>query len=215
MQFRWPSRYPLYFTTEPDLACNVGGTPTSPSIYAPIHAGSVIKAHYDKNFNIPGESTDYNNETWGHEWGPIFIYMAECPGGDCGTVDTKAPIWFKVYEGGLINGTWPAGYWAMEGLYQGGTLDYTIPKDMKPGRYLIRHELIAIHTQWRQIYPECAQIEVIGDGDNIPGPDYTRVAFPGGYADSDPGLNLTTWDFWIGHENDTYYPMPGPPVWKP
>ncbi|KAF9526650.1 glycoside hydrolase [Crepidotus variabilis] len=98
----------------------------------------------------------YNNQTWGHIYGPIFIYMAECPEYDCGKVDTKALIWFKVYEAGLINGTWRTGYWAMKGLTIGGTLDYTIPKDMKLGRYLVRHELIAIHTQWRQIYPECA-----------------------------------------------------------
>ncbi|KAF9526648.1 cellulose-growth-specific protein [Crepidotus variabilis] len=220
MQYRWPNRSPFWTAIDPDLACNVGGIPTSPNIYAPVHAGSVIKAHYDKNFSIPGEYPSSTNQTWSHTAGPIFVYMAECPEYDCGKVDPKAPIWFKVYEAGLMNGTWPAGYWAMAGLFHGETLDFAIPKDMKPGRYLIRHELISIEVGLKQLFPECAQIEVIGNGSSIPGSDYTRVAFPGAYSDSgttivDPGLNVTAIDFYVVHENDTHYPMPGPPLWKP
>lgn len=56
-----------------------------------------------------------------------------------------------------------------------------IPKGLKPGNYLIRHEIIMIELFPPQHYPECAQLTVSGGGDKLPGDEYL-VAFPGAYS---------------------------------
>ena len=65
-----------------------------------------------------------------------------------------------------------------------------------PDSYLIRAELIALHEadarydtvprRGAQFYPNCVQIEVIGDGTvELP----SGVSFPGAYKYSDPGVH--------------------------
>jgi len=196
------------------MACNIDGSPTTPSMYAKVVAGQTFNVHYEKNYLIPGDrGDDPDYSRWSHEWGPLLAYLAAC-GESCDDVDTTAPIWFKVHEVGLINGTWPNGYWGMMDLCKGEPFSIPIPKSLKPGKYILRHELIALHTPF-QIFPGCVQIEVSGSGSALPGPDYSLVAFPGAYSENDPGLNITTEDFWSKNENNTVYPMPGPKVWNP
>lgn len=68
-------------------------------------------------------------------------------------------------------------------------VDYTIPACIKPGYYLVRHELIALHSASGypgvQFYPGCHQLKVTGSGSATPS---SLVAFPGAYAASDPGV---------------------------
>jgi len=220
IQRRWPSRYPIYDPLYENMACNDDGTPTSPSLYATIEAGGVLNGHYDKDFLLPGEV--YPTETWGHEWGPMFVYLAAC-GDSCEDLNLRGPIWFKIHELGLLNGTWVTGHWGQTDLNAGAPFAMPIPKSLKPGKYLLRHEVIAIHNEPRQIYPECVQIEVTGSGTAVPSSDWELVSFPGAYSisgmyrqyfcviraddlTSDPGLNLTTYGFWIEHANDTVSP---------
>lgn len=66
-----------------------------------------------------------------------------------------------------------------------GVWNITIP-NLKPGNYLIRHETTNLEASL-QFYPECAQLEVTGDGDSTPSEDYL-VEFPGAYSPDDPGL---------------------------
>jgi lytic cellulose monooxygenase (C1-hydroxylating) len=153
-----------------------------------IAAGETILAHYEKNFCI-GEmgGSPSNpipapcNETWGHEWGPITAYMAAC-NGPCEDVDVNdgKPIWFKIYEAGLVNGTAGGGFWEQMRLHNGEAWSVKIPEKLKAGNYLIRHEVIAVHVQPHQFYMECAQLEVTGYGTTAPN-DEDLVAFPGAY----------------------------------
>lgn len=49
----------------------------------------------------------------------------------------------------------------------------TIPKSLKPGKYLVRHEIISSHSANKpQFYPDHAHLDVIGAGDEFPGKDY-------------------------------------------
>lgn len=70
-----------------------------------------------------------------------------------------------------------------------------IPADKVSPSYLVRAEMIALHegdasylkNQFRgaQFYPNCVQIEVVGDGTvELP----KGVSFPGAYDYSDPGV---------------------------
>jgi hypothetical protein len=72
-----------------------------------------------------------------------------------------APVWFKIAEDGLhsTDPDWLQNVWAATSLmtYPNEGVDYTIPKCLAPGFYLVRHELIALHGAWAeggaQFYP--------------------------------------------------------------
>jgi hypothetical protein len=72
---------------------------------------------------------------------------------------------------------------------------YTIPLCLKPGYYLVRHEIIALHSAWgsngAQFYPNCHQLNVIGSGDVVP---MDLVSLPGAYKPDDPGVLINVWN---------------------
>jgi hypothetical protein len=97
----------------------------------------------------------------------------------------------------------------------------TIPHDIKAGKYVVRHEIIAMHfstedSVWQradppilgpQHYIECFNIEVTGGGTATP----QGAKFPGAYKHfrNEPGLYF---DIYWGV---TPYPIPGPPLHVP
>ena len=85
-------------------------------------------------------------------------------------------------------------------------VDYTIPSCLKPGYYLVRHEIIALHSAYNeggaQFYPSCHQLEVSGMGNTVP---KDLVSFPGAYLKEDPGLLYSLY-------NQLPYTIPGPAV---
>jgi hypothetical protein len=144
-------------------------------------------------------------------FGPVSFYMARVPEGrDINTWDGAGNVWFKVAEisavpgsGGLTSGeaTWPA--------YNKKSVEFTVPKGVPSGRYLVRVESIALHQAQSvggaQIYLSCAQVEIVGGGNGTPGP---LAAFPGAYKANDPGL------LWSYYPVRTSYKAPGPDVWQ-
>lgn len=63
------------------------------------------------------------------------------------------------------------------------TWPVTIPPRLKPGLYLIRHEIISIHVAYKpQWYPECAHLNITGDGDATPEEEFL-FQFPGAYSE--------------------------------
>jgi hypothetical protein len=97
--------------------------------------------------------------------------------------DLRGPWWqsILVLGGGTYN---PLGY------------TVTIPKNLKAGNYLLRTELIMMASRPPQIYPECAQLTVTGDGTATPGDEYL-VSFPGAYADSGKTIILSSYEVWL------------------
>ena len=75
-------------------------------------------------------------------------------------------------------------------------IQYTIPSCLKPGYYLVRHEIIALHSAssypGAQFYPGCHQLQVTGTRSTVLS---SLVAFPGAYKGSDPGI---TYDMYQG-----------------
>lgn len=67
----------------------------------------------------------------------------------------------------------------------------TLPANIAPGAYLIRHEIIALHLATvaggAEFYPSCSQIRVGGTGTGAPTAD-ELVLLPGAYSDTDPGI---------------------------
>ncbi|KAL7273290.1 hypothetical protein RUND412_003864 [Rhizina undulata] len=134
--------------------------------------------------------------------GPVMTYMANC-GGDCTSVDATTLSYFKINEAGYSNGTWASDTL----IANNNSWSVTIPSDIIAGNYLIRHELLALHSAetegGAQFYPMCANVAVTGGGSAEP----TGVKFPGAYSATDPGILVNIWyDF-------TNYTIPGPAVY--
>jgi cellulase len=85
----------------------------------------------------------------------------------------------------------------------------SIPTDLPNGDYLVRAEVIALHTAMSsgaaQFYMTCYQITVSG-GTGTASP--ATVNFPGAYKASDPGILVNI------HMPMTSYTVPGPAVYS-
>ena len=176
IQRQWASIDPIFSVTSPFLACNDPGVP--PPSYIPVRAGDNITAVY---------------WYWLHPVGPMTVWLARCdsddsPGGDCKDVDVSAARWFKIWESGLLEGPNLAeGLWYQKGFqkWDGSPALWpvTIPKGLRSGLYMIRHEILSLHVEYKpQFYPECAHLNVTGGGGLVP-PEEVMVRFPGVYKE--------------------------------
>lgn len=138
--------------------------------------------------------------------GPILDYLAAC-NGDCTKVDKTKLSFAKIQETGLIS---PA-YWATSKLLDDDQVaKVTIPKNIKAGNYVLRHEIIALHSannvNEAQNYPSCFNLEITGDGTDVP----SGYAGTDLYAADDAGIHYNIYNG--GDQKD--YPIPGPELWE-
>ncbi|MCJ1448617.1 MAG: hypothetical protein MMC23_009134 [Stictis urceolatum] len=175
-----------------DIACHKSATPSK--LYASVNAGDALDLYWS---------------AWpdSHK-GPIINYIAPC-NGECTAAAAGNLLWTKISQQGLIT-PGGSGTWATDELIAQGnfTSTVTIPKNLKAGNYVIRHEIIALHgaesDNGAQNYPQCINLKVGGSGTMSPP---TGTAGTKLYTRTDPGIlfNLYT--------NPTTYPFPGPAVW--
>lgn len=167
---------PLSDPASTNLTCNNKGEAVAGTFHAPVTAGSRIRTTW---------STTLYSYGWVHTKGPVMAYMAFC-GDDCTTVDASTLKWFKIAEEGLRNG-FAVGQdegWFQADLFENQKTSYwdvSVPESLKPGRYMIRHEIINLELAPVQFYPNCAHLEVQGNGESVPGEEYL-VKFPGAYS---------------------------------
>ncbi|KAL9106888.1 MAG: hypothetical protein Q9227_008136 [Pyrenula ochraceoflavens] len=187
-----PGNGPVQDLTLNDLQCN--GYLNSGSAPAPLQA------------TVSAGSTMYLNwTTWPdtHK-GPVITYMAACPGSCTNYMPGTAKVWFKIQQAGLNNGVW-----ASDQLIDNIPYQVKIPSTLKPGNYIVRHELWALHAAYTypgaQIYPSCYQVTVTGSGTKTPSSSQL-VAFPGAYTPTTPGV---VFDIYQGPPT---YPIPGPAI---
>ncbi|PSN67305.1 glycoside hydrolase family 61 protein-like protein [Corynespora cassiicola Philippines] len=196
-QRKWTSNDPIFSPTSPSIACNTPGTPAR--AYIPIRAGENITAVY---------------YYWVHTVGPMIAWLADCHG-DCAALDANTADWFKIGQRGLEEGTVETGTWFQKSFsrWDGGPSLWSerIPRALRPGKYLVRHEIISLHSANKpQFYPECAHLEVSGDGEAFPGEEWL-VKIPGVWNMQQPEINIDIYA--PGVSNSTTYRIPGPPVW--
>ncbi|EIM91666.1 uncharacterized protein STEHIDRAFT_165886 [Stereum hirsutum FP-91666 SS1] len=178
------------FTTS-NITCN--GDDSAAALTATANAGDPVTFYWD---------------TWpdSHK-GPTMTYMAKCDTDDCSTfTGLDGNVWFKIDEAGLNSD----GTWASDDLIaNNNSWTVTIPSDIASGGYLLRHELLALHSAssalGAQFYPSCAQLTVSGSGSATP----SGVALPGAYATDDPGILIN-----IYYPTPTTYAIPGPTVYS-
>jgi cellulase len=94
--------------------------------------------------------------------------------------------------------------WANEKLInQNYSETFQLPSDIKPGTYILRTDLLALHGnvftdgsvepyggRGPQFYTHCFNIDVIGNGTATP----KGVKFPGGYKQGDLGVSFQLYD---------------------
>ncbi|KAI0161905.1 lytic polysaccharide monooxygenase [Hypoxylon sp. FL1284] len=197
---------PISDINGPDIICHQGATNAAGSVS--VAAGSQLKI---VRFNTIG----------GFEHpGPEMHYLASCGDAGCAKVDKNDLKFFKIYEKGLIKGgmaddpDWNTQKWATTEVHKHvqsegdgfiDTFTVNIPKDIKPGEYILRHELLGLHRAHlgdAEFYPQCINLKVSGSGSQLPeGEPATEL-----YHSSDPGIDL---DIWVDLES---YKIPGPAV---
>jgi hypothetical protein len=174
--------------TNPDIICHKAAKPAQ--ITAPVKAGGKVTFQW-----TPWPTSHH---------GPVITYMAPC-NGNCSTVDKTTLEFFKVDQGGLLNDNPPPGTWETDVLIsQNNSYTITVPTGLKPGGYVIRHEIIALHTAQQkdgaQNYPQCISVTVSGSGSELPSGTLGTAL----YHDTDPGLEIDI------YESISSYTIPGP-----
>lgn len=156
----------------------------------------------------PGDRSCANEAIGGAHYGPVMVYMSKVS--DASTADGSSSF-FKIFEDtwgkASSTSTGSDDYWGTKDLNNNcGKMDVKIPANLAPGDYLLRAEVIALHTAssvgGAQFYITCYQITVSGSGSSSP----AGVSFPGAYKATDPGIQIN-----IYQQLSTYI-APGPAV---
>ncbi|KDQ06892.1 carbohydrate-binding module family 1 protein [Botryobasidium botryosum FD-172 SS1] len=193
---------PVTSVTDPNLACNAGGTkPAISNCKVPAGAKVTVEMHQQ-----PGDRSCSEEAIASSHHGPVIVYMAKVA--DASTAVGSTANWFKIAQTGLISATPSPGTWGTDQLISNcGKMDIAVPSDIPAGDYLLRAEVIALHAAGSvggaQFYMSCYQLSVTGGGTASP----STVNIPGAYSANDPGIlfNLYT--------SFTNYTVPGPPVY--
>ncbi|KAL0069313.1 hypothetical protein AAF712_003678 [Marasmius tenuissimus] len=186
---------PIKGANNPDLACGHGA-----------HQAKLVADA------MPGDTMTFDwrdgdgEKRWPHDVGPLLTYMASCGDKACNEFNPSDAKWFKIMESGML----PDGKWEQAKLKNGGTIHAIIPKNLAPGNYMVRTEMIALHLADKEggaeYYVDCLQTRVGGNQNGRPA-DSDTVKFPGGYSDTDPGI-------WVPKLYDgmkpSEYVIPGP-----
>jgi len=196
---------PITNFMDPALACR--GNAKAPALKAPARAGADIELFWTPITRM--------------HHGPILAYLGNLP---TPTTPPQQVKFFKIYEKGFDAAL---DKWANQiASDNNDTYHVQIPSDIKPGTYVLRTELIALHGNFKelktnlireqiQVYNHCFNIEVIGNGSATP----EGVTFPGAYKPTDFGFTFRPFmtygnDTTGATEQNSKYVPPGPPLYK-
>ncbi|KAJ4293828.1 glycoside hydrolase 61 [Collariella sp. IMI 366227] len=173
----------------PDIICHRSAT--NAKGHAAVTAGDKVLIQWD---------------TWPESHhGPVIDYLANCGSAGCETVDKTALEFFKISEVGLVDGTKAPGVWGSDQLIANNNAWLVqIPPNIAPGNYVLRHEIIALHSgnqaNGAQNYPQCFNLQITGSGTATP----TGIKGTALYKPTDAGIlaNIYT--------SPVKYEIPGP-----
>jgi hypothetical protein len=198
-KFNVAGRAAILDTQSLGMACNAPPV-TPPGLIATVRAGSEVVFRWSDW--IPSHR------------GPITTWLAPYQG-DVSKANVNNLDFIKIHEAGLYDDmTWSTD----KLLSNNGSWPVTLPWDINPGTYILRHELLALHfatphSNYKKIggivspqfYMSCYNLNITGTGTAKP----LGVKFPGAYKRDDPGV---IFDIFV---NNTNYPIPGPKVYQP
>ncbi|KKF97170.1 Endo-beta-1 4-glucanase D [Ceratocystis platani] len=189
---------PVKDLTSPDLVCNVNGGKAVAEFVSAAAGDKITFEWYHDNRGDDILAASHK--------GPLITYIAEYT-----ETNGASGIWSKIAEDG-----YDGSQWATDALIAAkGKYDFTIPATLKPGKYIIRQEIIGLHegevayssnpARGAQFYPTCVQFDITGTGSAVPD---TNFDFNTGYTYSDAGIVFNFYG------TVTSYPIPGPALWS-
>ncbi|KAJ5767497.1 glycoside hydrolase 61 [Penicillium manginii] len=140
--------------------------------------------------------------------GPVITYLANC-GDSCESVDKTTLKFFKIDGVGLVDDTTVPGIWGDDQLIENNnSWMVEIPPSIAPGNYVMRHELIALHSagseDGAQNYPQCFNLQITGSGSDAP----SGVLGTSLYSSTDPGILVNI------YASLSTYVVPGPTLYS-
>ncbi|KAF2758166.1 glycoside hydrolase [Pseudovirgaria hyperparasitica] len=182
---------PILNVQDANMACNQNrqNTPVDATVIA-VAAGQEISVWWQHVFGGPQYSGDADNPIAKSHKGPLIYYLAKVD--NAAYASPTGLQWFKVAQDGLDTND---GTWGVDRMIQNnGWHSFTLPSCVAPGQYLLRTELIALHSAGTsgqaQFYLSCVQINVTGSGSKTG----STMSFPGAYQASDPGILISIYD---------------------
>ncbi|KAL8960655.1 MAG: hypothetical protein Q9193_002678 [Seirophora villosa] len=179
--------------SRPNIVCHNDATPAE--LYVPVAAGGTVELQWS------GWPESHH--------GPVIDYLANC-NGECTSADKTKLKFNKIDELGLISWESQPGKWATDKLIAAGNKwTVTVPKNVAPGNYVLRHEMIALHASEKpdgaQNYPQCVNLKVTGSGTDklASGTLATEL-----YTPEDPGILVNI------YKKLTSYTIPGPKLYS-
>jgi len=200
------SNYPIQNVNDGNIACNSGYSQPVSNKVIDVKAGDKVGVQWGHVIGGAQFAGDKDHPIAASHKGPTIFYLAKVD--DPVTSTGKGLSWFKVAEDGLDS----SGKWGVDRMIAaGGWSDFTLPSCVAPGKYLLRAEIIALHSATQQggaqFYMGCAQINISGSGSKTA----QTVSFPGAYSATDPGILVSIYDSKgqpVG--NGQPYKIPGP-----
>ncbi|KAJ2711559.1 hypothetical protein H4R19_003190 [Coemansia spiralis] len=191
--------FPIMDINSRDMMCRTKNMDPSATAFCTVAAGSTVKVLWT-------ESGKGSRAIDPAHPGPCLYYMSPM------AADGTGNAWFKIAEEGYDE---TKKRWCTKRVYdEKGITEVTIPADLKPGDYLLRPELIALHEAERiygtdksagaQYYPNCIQLKITGSGTVVP----KGVTTNNIYKKDEPGIHFDLYN------NFKTYPLPGPPLYK-
>ncbi|KAJ8113069.1 hypothetical protein OPT61_g4721 [Boeremia exigua] len=169
---------------EADIICHKAGSPKlSSDSMASVAAGGVVEFHWS---------------AWPESHvGPVITYVAPYSG-DVESIDKTTLQWTKIQANGYENGEWAA----IKMIGDNNTFPVTVPETLAAGKYVFRHEIIALHggqsVNGAQNYPQ-----VTGSGTETPeGVVGTKL-----YTAEEDGIVFNP------YVSSIEYNIPGPALW--
>jgi cellulase len=151
-----------------------------------------------------GGSLDIQWNTWPvSHVGPVLDYLAKVD--DATKATAKDLSFFKIDQAGFEDGKWAA----EKLVANNNTWTVKIPENIASGQYVLRHEIIALHSanqdNGAQNYPKCINIEVSGSGTETP----AGVTGDKLYTATDPGIKVNVYS-----GDQSGYKFPGPALFS-
>jgi len=182
---------PIQNVNDANMACNQNKqkTPVDGTVIN-VAAGAEVSIWWQHVFGGPQGSNDPDNPIAKSHKGPLIYYLAKVD--NAATANAAGLKWFKVAQDGLDVG---AGTWGVDRMINaGGWHSFKMPSCVPSGQYLLRTELLALHSAstagGAQFYISCVQINVTGGGSKTG----NLLSFPGAYPANDPGIVVGIYD---------------------
>ncbi|KAK1229261.1 hypothetical protein PQX77_007683 [Marasmius sp. AFHP31] len=196
-----PNNNPVTDVNSKDLTCNVNGLSGANVQTITVPSGAEITLEWHQHDQRTGEDPI----SGGHK-GPVQVYIAKAPS-TAASFDGQGAVWTKLYSSGLLNPS--SQQWATDVVNTNqGKHSFKLPASLPAGEYLIRGEIIALHTAQTypgaQFYIGCAQVKISSGGSASP----PKISLPGTYKGSDPGIAVNIYN------NLQSYTAPGGAVWS-